>query len=127
MPAPCYETTDSALQRAKAEKWQAELSARTMQKSARQDMTRVQTELDELQRKDERALPYEFEEIEEIYRIISQPGFTAKALRTAAVLLLLVLLVRAWSMRGPEGVAGCALMPIVCTMEATLDVMDTVP
>ena len=28
---------------------------------------------------------------------------------------------------GAEGVAGCALMPVVCTMNAALDVLDTMP
>ena len=83
-------------------------------------------ELEELDKK-RAAMPFKVEEIDALYNILTAPAFLSRALRTAVGMLLLTLLARAFAARGPEGVAACALMPIVCTMEGLLDVMDQVP
>ena len=112
------------VQEAKAALWQAELnvlSARTTQAAAREDVARAKAELEELAGARERLkLPYDFEEINEIQRLINKPGSVAQALSVAAASLALVLLVRAGAQGGAEGVAGCALMPVVCIMNAVM-------
>ena len=119
------------VQEAKAALWQAELnvlSARTTQAAAREDVALAKAELEEIAGdRERRKLPYDFEEINEMQRLISKPGSVAQALQVAAGSLAFVLLVRAGAQGGAEGVAGCALMPVVCTMNAALDVLDTMP
>jgi hypothetical protein len=119
------------MQEAKAALWQAELnvlSARTTQAAAREDVALAKAELEEIAGdRERRKLPYDFEEINEMQRLISKPGSVAQALQVAAGSLAFVLLVRAGAQGGAEGVAGCALMPVVCTMSAALDVLDTMP
>ena len=60
-------------------------------------------------------------------RLISKPSSISRALLVAAGSLAFALLVHAGAEGGTEGVAGCALMPIVCTMNAALDVLDSMP
>ena len=122
---------NNEMQQAKAALWQAELnvlSARTLQAAARNDVAFAKAELEEIADRRERLkLPYEFEEINEMQRLISKQGSIAQALQVAAGSLAFVLLARAGAQRGAEGVAGCVLMPVVCTMNAALDVLDAMP
>ena len=121
------------VQQAKAAVWRAEanvLSARVQQQQARDEVERAKAELESLEREREekQRLPYEFEEIDELYRrIFEQPPSTARALQLGVGGFALALSLHAWSEGGAQGVVGCAFMPVVCTINAALDVMDGVP
>lgn len=129
---PAAEGADSReeseeVQQAKAAVWRAEanvLSARVQQQQARDEVARAKAELERLER-DKTKLPYEFEEIDELYRrIFEQPP--ARALQMGVGGLALALSLHAWSEGGAQGVVGCAFMPVVCVMNAGLDVLDGV-
>mmetsp|Transcript_32642 Transcript_32642/g.106783 ORF Transcript_32642/g.106783 Transcript_32642/m.106783 type:complete len:180 (+) Transcript_32642:3-542(+) len=75
---------------------------------------------DELQRlrledRLKQQLPYEYEEIEELYhRIAADESFGARlAVRLSLVAVCLWLAFR-WRTQGLESVAGCLLMPVIC-------------
>jgi hypothetical protein len=114
---------------AQAELWEAELkmlSARALQAAAREDVARAQAQLVEVQEERERISKLGLS-VEDVRQIAMTSEFQARALRTAMGVSLFCLLLHTWDMRGAEGVAGCMLTPVVCTMDAVLDTLDQLP
>ena len=127
--APTGVTPDE-IEMAQSEVWDAELallSARQERLAAMEAKARLEDELEELERERSELprvkLPYEFEEIEAVQRYISDAdnsGFKSVAVAAAwapsvlALGLVLVQLLLRWRTDGPEGAAGCLLVPLAC-------------
>ena len=89
-------------------------SAREAQASAAAEKAKLEAELRSVQRARE-GLPYEFEEIEELYRLLwGDEDFAKRFGARAAVALLVTWLLLRWRSQGLESVAGCVLMPLAC-------------
>ena len=81
---------------------------------AAKEKAKLEIELEAVQRR-RTALPWEFEELEELYRIISSDSKLLPRLAIRAVLVFSVIfLLLKWRNDGLESVAGCLLMPLVC-------------
>ena len=109
------ETND--IQNAMADLRSAEANIRATQQDwgdAAQEKEKLEIELDRVRRQ-QQGLPWEFEELDELYKLIqSDENFVLRLGARAAVALVLVSLALRWRADGLESVAGCLLMPLVC-------------
>ena len=102
---------------AMAELLSAEAAIRSAQEevsAARQEKARLEAELAALQQ--QRRLPYAFEEIDELYRLIEKMDGQATWVlvgRAALVACTASLLLR-WRNEGFASVVGCVLLPLAC-------------
>ena len=95
-------------------------AAREEADSAADEKARLQAELDGIRRLSpekrlSRRLPYEYEEIDALYKLIADDETFVRRLAVRACLAILVLsLLLRWRTQGFESVAGCVVMPLVC-------------
>ena len=108
-----------ALQDAMADLLSAEAAVRSAQDDwveAAKEKAKLEIELEGLRARKGR-LPYTFEEIEEVYRMLqSDERLVWVLLARAALALALVSLLLRWRTEGAGSVAGCLLMPLACAM-----------
>ena len=93
----------------------AVLAAKLDLDEAAEEKASLEAELAEVQRA--RSLPYAFEELDEVYRLLELVGPQRVAflvLSRAALAYAVVSLLLRWRNDGFESVAGCLLMPLVC-------------